>query len=264
MSETELDRAHGLMQAAPEDETAAMAFYRVLAATELFLMLGAEAEAGDAVTPEVFEVEGHSYVLGFDREARLAEFAGREVPYVGLSGRALAAMLAGQGLGLALNPDVAPSAMLLDAQAMGWLAEMLAGGPEAHEARIEELMPPAGLPEALLPALDARLASAAGLAPSAYLVGVAFEGGARGHLLGFVDALPGAEEALAQAVREALVFSGLEAAALEVGFFRASDAMAAALARHGLRFDLPEPPAARDPAARPAPGSDPDRPPRLR
>lgn len=264
MSETELDRAYAAMDSSPEADGAAMAFYRVLAGTELFLMLGAEAGEGDEISPEVFEVEGASFVLGFDREARLAEFAGREVPYVGLSGRALASMLAGQGLGLALNPEVAPSAMLLDAAAIGWLAEMLSGGPETHEARIEEILPPAGLPEALLPALDARLASAAGLAPSAYLVGVAFEGGARGHLLGFVDALPGAEEALAQAVREALVFSGLEAAALEVGFFRASDSMAAALARHGLRFDLPEPPEARSATSRPAPGSDPNSPPRLR
>jgi len=152
--------------------------------------------------------------------------------------------------------------MLLDPEAVAWLAQMVGEAPGTHEARITEVAPPAGLPEALLPALDAKLASAAGLAPLAYLVSVAFESGARGHMLGIVDAVPGAEEALAQAVREALIFSGLEAAALEVGFFRGSDAMAARLARHGLRFDLPEP-AARGEGPL-APGRDPEAPPILK
>jgi len=60
-----------------------------------------------------------------------------------------------------------------------------------------------------------------------------------------------------------LRFSGLEAAALDVGFFRASDPVAARLARVGLRFDLPKP---ETPAQVPgsAPGRDPDKPPRLK
>jgi len=256
--ETALDRAHA---AAENDEAQRLGLYRTVAESELFLMLADEAE-GDAITPEVFEVDGTGYVLAFDREARLAAFAEREVPYVGLSGRALSGMLSGQGLGVALNPEVAPSAMLLDPEAVAWLAQMVGEAPGTHEARITEVAPPTGLPEALLPALDAKLASAAGLAPLAYLVSVAFESGARGHMLGIVDAVPGAEEALAQAVREALIFSGLEAAALEVGFFRGSDAMAARLSRHGLRFDLPEP-AARAEAPR-APGRDPEAPPILK
>lgn len=255
--DTALDRAHGI---ADEDEAARRGFWRAVAEAELFLMLAEEAE-GDAITPETFEVGGTSYVLAFDREARLAEFAGREVPYAGLSGRALAGMLAGQGLGLALNPEVAPSATLVEPDAITWLARMTGEAPETHEARIVEMMPPSGLPEAVLPALDSTLATAGGLASSAYLVGVTFEGGARGHMLGIVDAVPGADGAIARAVREALVFSGLEAASLEVGFFAASDPMAGRLACHGLRFDLPEPPTPSGPAA---PGRDPDAPPRLR
>lgn len=257
MSETVLDRAHAGMT----DEASRMGFYRTLAGAELFLMLAAEA-AGDRVVPEIFEVDGARFVLAFDREARLAEFAGREVAYAGLSGRALAGMLAGQGLGMALNPEVAPSSILLDAGAVAWLAGMVGEGPEAHEARVVEVFAPGGLPEAFLTALDAQLAGAAGMAHMAYLVGMEMEGGARGHLLGFVGAVPGAQGALAGLVREALVFSGVEAAAVEVGFFAAPDAMAARLARHGLRFDLPEVEAAR--VERAAPGSDPDRPPRLR
>jgi hypothetical protein len=95
----------------------------------------------------------------------------------------------------------------------------------------------------------------------AYLVGVTYESGARGHMLGFVGAVPEAQGALARAVSEVLVFSGLEAALLDVAFFDASDPAAARLARCGLRFDMPEPP---DVVQRPAPGSDPDKPPILR
>ena len=72
--------------------------------------------------------------------------------------------------------------------------------------------------------------------------------------------MPGAERALAGAVREALVFSGVEAGAIDVTFVEASDPLAAALARHGLRFDLPQPEA----PERVPPGSDPDAPPKLR
>ena len=261
--ETLLDRAFVVMEAGGEAER--RAFFRAFTGCELFLMLSAQAE-GDQITPEIFDVDGTGFVLVFDREDRLAAFATREVPYVGLSGRALVGMLAGSALGVAVNPDVAPSATLVDADTVTWLAGLVEDAPEEHDARIAGIAPPAGLPEALLTTLDAHLAGAAGLAASAYLVGITFETGARGHMLGFVDAVPGAEPSLAALMREALVFSGLEAATLEVGFFRAGDAMAARLLRQGLRFDLPAP--AISPAlvraSRPAPGSDPDRPPKLK
>ena len=96
----------------------------------------------------------------------------------------------------------------------------------------------------------------------AYLAAVEWDSGARGHLLAFVDAAPGAEGALARAVHEALTFSGLEAGTIDVAFFRSADPVAARLARVGLRFDLP----AFEPrqSAPSAPGTDPDKPPRLR
>ncbi len=258
--QTPLDLAHAAMEAAPEDETARLRFYERLAEGQVFLLLAGEPE-GEAVTPELFDVADARFVLVFDREERLAQFTGRISPYVALSGRTVAGMLAGQGIGLALNPEVAPSQILLPPEAVDWLAETLSDGPAEGEARPEEITPPAGLPDALLTALDAKLALAGGLARFAYLVGVTYAGGGRGHLLGFVGTAPGAEPALARAINEALTFSGLEAAALDVAFFAASDPMAAVLARHGLRFDLPEPPAAE---TRAAPGSDPDKPPILR
>jgi hypothetical protein len=263
MSETTpLDQAHAAMQAAPEDDGARLRFYERLADSELFMMLSGEPE-GDRISPELFETPEGRFVLVFDREERLAQFAGRVVPYAGLAGRGIVEMLAGQQIGLGVNLEVAPSSTLLAADAVGWLHETLQNAPDQVEALIEELLPPAGLPEVLLTALDSKLATAAGLAASAYLVSLRYQGGGQGHLLGFIDATPEAEGALANAVGEALTFSGIEAGALDVGFFSASDPMAARLARVGLRFDLPLPEAPKIYQPR-IPGGDPENPPILK
>ena len=257
---TRLDAAHAAMEAAPEDATVRLRFYEWLAAGELYLLLKSEAD-GDRIDPEVFELPEHSVVLVFDREDRLAAFAGGPAPYAALTGRVIARLLAGQGVGLGINLDVAPSSILIAPEAVDWLAGTLGQEPSEIEARPEKFTAPRGLPEDFLLALDGRLAAMEGLARWAYLVGVTYEGGARGHMLGFVDAMPGAEAALARGVSEVLVFSGLEAAALDVAFLSADDPVAARLAVAGLRFDLPQPTA---PARRIASGMDPDRPPRLR
>lgn len=259
---TPLDHAHAAMEAAPADDAARLQFYDRLAGSELFLLLEDEAE-GDRIRPQVFPVEGQDFVLVFDREERLTDFVGGQAPYAALSGRRLAEMLAGQGIGLALNPEVAPSSILIEAGSVDWLAATLAEAPEEVEERAQEITAPTGLPEAVLMALDARLAAAEGMARMAYLVGTVYAGGRRGHLLAFVEPLPGAEPALARAVAAALTFSGIEAGSLDVGFFRAADPVAARLARVGLRFDLPEAPKA-EPLAGTAPGMNPDAPPRLR
>lgn len=258
---TPLDDAHAAMTAAPEDDDARLAFHDRLASAELYLLLVREPEGDEALDPRLFETSQGTFVLAFDRVERLSAFAEGSAPYAALSGRILAAMLDGNGVGLALNPGVAPSSYLMPSEAVTWLAETLSDAPDELEARPSELSPPGDLPDRLLTALDAKLASAQGLARMAYLCGVTWETGARGHLLAFVDASPGAEGALARAVREALVFSGLEAGALDVAFFAAHDTIAGRLARVGLRFDLPAFEAQVAPAA---PGTDPDNPPRLR
>lgn len=260
--ETVLDRAHAAMEAAPDDDAVRLRFFERLLDGELFLLLEKEAE-GDNLTPDVFTVEDQPFVLVFDREERLAAFVGRPAPYAALSGRIVASLLDGQGIGLGLNLGTGLSEMLLPAEAVTWMVEVIANAPTEVEARPEEVMPPAGIPEAVLTALDAKLAIAAGLAPLVYLVGVRYGDGTKGHLLAFVDAERGAERALAQAANEALVFSGIEAGSIDVAFFDASDPITPRLAKVGLRFDLPEPekPEILSPAA---PGMDPDRPPKLR
>ncbi len=256
---TPLDTAHAAMEAAPEDDAVRLAFYERLADAELYLLLTAEPE-GAALDPRIFETSQGTFVLVFDRAERLAEFAEGEAPFAALSGRVLTGMLQGQGVGMALNPGVASSSFLLPAASVDWLVETLADAPDEVEARPTELRVPHDLPERLLTALDAKLATATGLARMAYLVEATFEGGGVSHLLAFIDATKGAEGALSRAVREVLVFSGLEAGALDVAFFDASDSMAARLARVGLRFDLPR----FEPPERAAPGSDPEKPPKLR
>ena len=260
MTETPLDRAHAAMEAAPDDEAARLGFFGVLAGAELFVLLEAEAE-GEAIRPQTFPIDGTPFVLAFDTEDRLAAFAGRIAPWAALSGRTLAPMLAAGKLGLFLNPEVAPSTMILAPAALAWLAETLAAPPAEAVARPVTVAPPAGVPQALLSALDAKLASAEGLARHALLVAVTYADGREGHLLAVIDARPGTEAALARLVGEALTFSGVAAGAIDVAFLHSADPAMARIAKVGLRFDLPEPPRSASPAP---PGSDPDRPPRLR
>lgn len=260
---TALDRAHAAMHDNPEDDASRLAFYERLADCEFFLMLQAEAGEDDSVTPELFDLEDARYVLIFDREERLVAFSGQITPYVALSGRAIAGMLAGQDIGLGVNLEVAPSSILLPAASVAWLNETLGNAPDEVEAHIAEVFPPAGLPERLIGALDAKLATAMGLASAAYLVAVRYDTGTRGHLLAIVGAVPEAEGALAAAAAEALTFSGIEAGAMDVAFFRASDPVTPRLERVGLRFDLPQLQQTVT-QTRPAPGRDPEKPPILK
>ncbi len=258
---TPLDQAHAEMTETGED-AARLRFYERLADGELFLLLEQE-PVDDAVTPRVFPLEEGPVVLVFDREDRLAEFAGAIVPYAALPGRVVVRQLAGQGVGIGLNLGVAPSAFLVPSDAVDWLATLLDRAPATIEARPERFIPPGDLPEILLRALDQKLARAAGLAGAALLAGVVYGGGHRGHVLALIGAVEGAQPALANAVGEALTFSGFDAGELDVVFLDADDPVLGQLASVALRFDLPEP-AASEPGMPAAPGSDPARPPILR
>lgn len=238
MTATPLDRAHAAMQADPDNATARMGFYNRLAEAELFLLLKTEPEA-DRIDPDIFEVEDGRFALVFDTDERLTEFAQGVVPYAALSGRALAAMLSGQGIGLGLNLGVAASEFLIPTDAVDWLAETLSAAPQETDARPTDIAAPRDIPQALLINIDGKLAAAQGLARFAYLVAVTYEPARPGHLLAFIDATKGAETALSRAVSEALIFSGLEAGEIDVGFFDATDPIAARLAKVGLRFDIP-------------------------
>ncbi len=258
---TPLDLAHAAMEAA-DDDAARLRFYDHLADAEMILLLDAE-PAGQAITPRVFPLEDGPVVLIFDTEDRLASFVGAPAPYAALPGRVIAAQLAGQGVGIGLNLGVAPSSMLLPPAAVDWLAETLRNTPTTAEARAESFHAPKGLPDALMQALAAKLGRAVGLAEYMLLAGVRYKGGRAGHMLAFVGARPGAEDALARAAGEALTFSGVEAGEMDVAFLAPADAALGRMAAVAHRFDLPQP-ETRPETQSVAPGSDPNRPPILR
>ncbi|WP_281991395.1 SseB family protein [Sulfitobacter geojensis] len=256
---TPLDVAHAAMIAAEQDDGARLRFYERIADVELYLLLEAEPDE-DQINPVLLD---GGYVIVFDRAERLAAYVGDAAPYVALSGRAIAGMLDGQDLGLAVNIGVAPSEILLPAGAMAWLRDTLSQQAGEVEARIETVLPPKGLPEALITAIDGKLATATGMAAGAFLVAVEYQGGGRGHLLAFVGAIPRAQDALVRAASEALTFSGIEAGAMDVSFFGPDDPTVAKLAKVGLRFDLPQGEGLQHTPRMP-PGSDPSKPPILK
>ncbi|MBM7068093.1 SseB family protein [Actibacterium sp. 188UL27-1] len=260
MTETPLDQAHAAMEAAADNDAARLRFYERLADSELFLLLESEPD-GDQITPKIFPLDDGPVVLAFDRPERLTAFTDGPAPYAAMSGRSLCNLLNGNNISLGVNLEVAPSAILIPADALTWLSETLDTAPEETQATPTEISPPSTLPDVVIAALDTKLATARGLAHSAYLAQIRYETGQQTHLLAFIDPVPGAEDALAQAVSEALTFSGVEAGQLDVAFFRASDPITAKLARHGLRFDLPK---AETITGLTPPGMDPDNPPILR
>ncbi|GGL53058.1 SseB family protein [Wenxinia marina] len=257
---TPLDRAIAVM-AAKGTDAARLSFYGVLADTELMLLLDAE-PTDDAIAPRLQETDAGTCVVAFDLEERLADFAGGDAQTARLPGRVLAALAAEQGMGIALNPGGAPTSHIVPPDAVRWLAETLSEEPEeAPERPVEALKP--SLPPEALEALGRALSRAPGLAAYALLTRVRYHGGREGHLLTVIDPRPGSEDALVRAVSEALTFSGAgEAAATDVTFLAGDSPAAARLAKVALRLDVPEAPATR-PAPAP-PGSDPDKPPRLR
>lgn len=248
---TPLDAAHAAIEAA-DDDAARRAFWGLVSAAELHLWL--EAEAGRAtVTPRLFEIDGARYALAFDAEDRLAGFAGAASAYAALPGRRLATLLSEQGFGLGLNFG-APSETLLPPDLVAWLAETGAATPTQAPGRPVALSAPS-LSAGVVVALDRRIAASAALVRRAWLVAATWEDGRAGHLLGIEEAVPGAAEAIARFVTEALAFEG-SGAELDVLAVAPDSSLAARLARTALRFDPPVPEA----PARP----DPDRPPRLR
>jgi hypothetical protein len=235
MAETPLARAAKLFLSRPGDDAARLRLYEVLSGAELVLPLSGDVE-GEEVTPETVEVEGVPHVVAHDGMQAFASGGAR--PTATLSGLALAQMLAGQGAGIALNLVGLGEPLLVAPEAVDWLARSLAEGPQRAEARPVAVRPPKGLPPALLTAIDRRLAQGEGLARAAWLAGVEWSDGARGHLLAFVGARPGAEEPLAAGINAAVALSGAGGVRLDVTFLSEGDPVLARLAKVGLRFDL--------------------------
>lgn len=277
MAMTPLDHAHADMMENEDDDNLRLKFYQRLADTTLFLLLRGE-PVGEVLDPEVLEIDNPEtanidrYALVFDTEERLGAFAAAykndALPYAALPGRVIAQSLAGQGVGLALNLDVAVSSISLPAAAMDWLADTLALNPEEGERNLTAIAPPFGLPDGLIEGLEEKLVTAAGLASHAVFVKGSYSDDSEGWLLAFIDAQPGAEQALARATHEALVFSGTDLSAVDVAFFASNDPICEHLDHMGLRYEFPDPEAGEHDEdgfeeVHAGPGSDPTKPPIL-
>lgn len=277
MAMTPLDHAHADMLENEDDDNVRLKFYQRLADTTLFLLLRGE-PVGEVLDPEILEIDNPEtanidrYALVFDTEERLGAFAAAykndALPYAALPGRVIAQSIAGQGVGLALNLDVAVSSISLPAAAMDWLADTLDINPEEGERNLTAIAPPFGLPDGLIEGLEEKLLSAAGLASHAVFVKGSYSDDSEGWLLAFIDAQPGAEQALARATHEALVFSGTDLSSVDVAFFASNDPICEHLDHMGLRYEFPDPDAGEHDEdgfeeVHAGPGSDPNEPPRL-
>ena len=257
--QTPLDIAYLDMQ---DDEARALAFYARFLETELFLLLEAEVSGGSA-QPMIMETSDGELALVFDLEDRMAGFSDHPSDYVAMSGRRIAKLLAGQGVGIGLNLGDAPSAMVLPPEAVSWLAEAAIGEDEELEAKPLEISKPTGVPEALIAALDSKLANMAGVVSAAHLVSVQYDDGEQGHMLALVNVPEPAKTGVSEALSEALRFSGVEAGRLDLAFLALDDPHLENFARAGLGFEIPELIMPKAPAAL-WPGMDPDKPPKLR
>ncbi len=256
---TLLDQAHAAMEAGGEPE--ALAFWRAFADAELFLVLEREA-VGDVLEPRVFDLSMGRMLLAFDSEERLATISDAAVPYAALPGRVIAGQLAGQELALGLNLGTgAGCETVLAAGSLDWLVQMLTQEePQERQAQIARLAAP------LLP--DGLRAALVGLVPGqglGALAQVEYQDGGWGHVLALAGLSSGDEARMARAVTEALAFSGLDAAALDLVFTDAGSPLFDRIAQAGQVLHPVMRAAVVDPVAAPkAPGSDPDKPPRLR
>lgn len=260
---TILDQAHAAMMDDPENEPARLKFYERLASSQLFMALEEE-PTDDNIKPMFLPLEGITYALVFDTQIRMGEFTKEATAYVSMPGRKIVEMMAGQGIGIALNMPTAPSAMLMPAEAVDWLAAMLGQGTEQMEARPTALHPPVNMQERLVAAVDAKLAGMAGMAKTAYLAEMEYENRPRTPVLAFIDAPAEAQASMAAAIGEAVSFSGDENAVLDVVFLNSSDDIITSFDGVALRLDLPQIPEPKERPAPKAPGSDPDNPPNLR
>jgi hypothetical protein len=255
-----IDQAFQAMLAEGTD-AARLAYYGAVADTEWYLLLETEAD-GQNLSPKVFDLSDGPVVLAFDSAERMADFTGGLSDYAALPGRIIAAQLAGQGTGLGLNLG-ASSQFILPPEAMEWLANLLTHAPTGAEDAPSRFRGPGALPPALISALGQRIAGFHGLTTGAWLAGVDYASGRKGHLLAFVGASTGAEAALARAAQDALVFSGVEAGEMDVTFLSPDAPVLVRLSRVGMQFTVQKPEAA-EASAPTAPGMDPNKPPRLK
>lgn len=258
--DTPLDRAHRAATAPGAPDGAMARFYALLIETTILTPVKPAPEPAPIV-PLVFALEDGPVALGFDDEARMTGFLEGSTEYVALAGRSLIAALVEAGLGLGLNLGDAPSATLLDAETVRWIAAEMGGEVEATDLTgAVALAAPQAPPRALLVALAERVAQMPGLVAEAWLVALGGEAEPGGLCL---LVLPGALAARAvpgivTVLGRAAAVHGAEVGTVQVGVLEEGHPLLTAARAHGLAL---HPPGEAAPQQRPS-GS--GAPPRLR
>ncbi|MDO5622475.1 MAG: SseB family protein [Paracoccus sp. (in: a-proteobacteria)] len=201
------------------DEAGRARYLQKLADTEVFVALAGEAVDNKA-NLRLFDLTGMQAALACDSDERLADFLGQAADYAAMPGRVLAAMLAGRGLSLLVNPGQ-PSEALIPPEMLNWLVESLSSAlPEQGAGeRPSRLTSPAPLLLTLLAEpLAERLASLRGHVHQAALVGADWPGGGRGHIIALSGVEPADRGAVAKSMAEMLAFLPVQDQRVDIAF----------------------------------------------
>ncbi len=175
--ESRLDR---LCQAVAEGGVEAdwLRFYEGFAAQTLIVPLD-----DTTARPRILTLETGKMALAFDTEARFTAFISSPTEFVTLTGANLAHALGPLGVGVALNPGVAPGETVLGAEALAWIAQHAGADVAVEDMPGGVRVGPPVKPEAsLLEALGIRLTVMAGHIAEAWLLGVAAPDGGNAYL----------------------------------------------------------------------------------
>lgn len=233
MGATRLDKLWQAVEAGPEDERAWLGFYEGFATARLHLAL--DGAGADRVRPTLLALADGPAALAFDAEDRFVAAIGRPTERAVLTGAELAALLAGQGISLALNPGAGQGCeTLLAPETLEWIATHLGAPPAADDAAGARVGPAAAPEPALLDALARRIADFGGAVAEAWLVGLV-AAGAQGELA-LVVRLGAQGEALGPDVLAALTRAGQIATDRPFAVAPAAEGapLLAAARRHGI------------------------------
>lgn len=262
-AETPLRSALAATTADPEDDAARLALFRALAVSELLLLLS-EPPTAESLSPKVFGVEEGTVGLVFDAEERLADFAGGEADFIALPARVLAEMFLENDLAMGINLGQ-EAATILPVPALKWFVDFLEEGPQEHEVQLHVIRQLTGAPQQVLAAVIGQLGLMPGVATRAVFAEAEYTNGDRAPLVALDGVAERDRPALARAIDEAVGLSGVEGARVDVAFPEPDSELWGILDKVGRALDLTELTATASPGDQKpaAPGSDPDKPPKL-
>lgn len=248
--ETRIDRAWTEAQAADvrndaAADAAAAHFMDVLLAEALICpVLEGPDGSMEGFSPKLTDLHGRDTLTLFDAEERLAAFMGAPTAFVAMPGRRFFELAASKTLPVALNPNVAPSSMILSAEAVTAMGAVATSGEEiVVDTSGLSMAAPLAAPEALLVALSRRIEAARADIAEAWLVAL-IEGAGEEAAAGRLALVLRPDEALAmedlRALAEELAQLGAshltDGATLDVSIARLRDPLLKMARNWGVGF----------------------------